>query len=251
MIIDRNKIFTLLFVIFFLEVSTFYVVKQYRKECSGGKYEKQMDVSRLKHARERKKVVDEYEKKKYLATGNNVYERTYNRENQSIKELIGNLSKEAIPKEWVSEVKIEEFTNFILLINTPYEKDNFRASAAIKYVMPIIRRASPYLQNIAFFDKHHKCIFYLDEKNIQELQKRDGLNERKIEEAKDRGEDFTLFNSIAIPIRLAHNHIYVPVTVYGDQGAHEEMMMLDTGASMTVLQFFNINIFYLGNILVF
>ena len=30
-------------------------------------------------------------------------------------------------------------------------------------------------------------------------------------------------------------HIFVPVTIYGDHGSYDEMMMLDTGASMTVL----------------
>ncbi|MDA3917339.1 MAG: hypothetical protein PF690_10235 [Deltaproteobacteria bacterium] len=59
----------------------------------------------------------EYDKKKHLATGETVFDRIYNSQGQSIIELIQRLSNEALPTSWSSDVKVEEFTHFILLIS--------------------------------------------------------------------------------------------------------------------------------------
>ena len=233
--IDRTKIFTVLFAIFFLEIFSFYAFRYHRKEGIVNKHNRQMDVNRFKYEKQKNKLINKYEKNKYRATGKNVYERIYNRENQNIIELINNLSKEALPKEWSSEVRVEEFTNFVLLIHTQYDENNLKTSVMIKHLIPIVKWATPYLQNVAFFNKHHRCIFYLDEKDIQVLKKREGLRNEAVEEARRKGEEFTLFNSVRIQLRLVQGHMFIPVTVYGDYASHDEMMMLDTGASMTVL----------------
>ncbi|MFH1621703.1 MAG: retropepsin-like aspartic protease [Candidatus Omnitrophota bacterium] len=233
--ITKIKIVYLLISIFLLEAAVFISIKQYRKGTITSKYNHKLDILKFEETKEKKKLMDRYEKEKYLATGRNAYERIYNKDNRDIVELIYNLSREALPASWNCEVKVEEFTNFILLIYLPYDSNQFKTTEGIKYALPIIKWSMPYLQNIAFFDNKHRCIFYLDENNISNLHRQGELVNKEIEQSKKRGEEFTLFNSISIPIKFINNHMFIPVTIYGDHGSHDELMMLDTGASLTML----------------
>lgn len=233
--ITKIKIVYLLVSIFLLETVVFISIKQHRKQTITSKYNHKLDILKFEETKEKKALMDQHEKEKYLATGRNAYERIYNKDNKDITELIYSLSREALPVNWNCEVKVEEFTNFILLIYLPYDSNQFKVTEGMKHVLPIIKWSMPYLQNIAFFDNKHRCIFYLDVNNITNLHSQGELVNKEIGESKKRGEEFTLFNSISIPIKFINNHMYISVTIYGDRGSHDELMMLDTGASLTML----------------
>jgi len=56
-----------------------------------------------------------------------------------------------------------------------------------------------------------------------------------IADARASGAVFRRFDSVQIQFTTRSGHIFLPVTVTGESGMHETSMMLDTGASMTVL----------------
>ncbi len=190
---------------------------------------------RLKHEKEKKALNDEFEKNRYLATGDNVYERIYNKQGQSIINLIEGLSKEAFPDNWQCEAKVEEFTNFILLVHAPVKNSEFQISEIMKYTIPIITYTKPYLKNVCLFDKNHKCILFFDGIALAELDAKRKLDSKTILDVKHKGEMFTRYNSVRIDCKKLRGHIFIPVTVSGEYGIHDCFMMLDTGASMTVI----------------
>ena len=52
---------------------------------------------------------------------------------------------------------------------------------------------------------------------------------------KKNGSDFTRYNSIKIPFKKVEGHIFLAATVTGNAGVEDCIMMLDTGASMSVI----------------
>ena len=58
-----------------------------------------------------RKLNNDYSQKKYLATGETVYDRIFNAKDQSIIELIQRIAAESLPKDWSCEVRVEEFTH--------------------------------------------------------------------------------------------------------------------------------------------
>lgn len=198
-------------------------------------YKKKEPVILLRHEREKEKLTLEYEKQKYLATGTNVYERVRNTQDQSIVEMLDQLAKEALPKEWECDVRVEEFTNFILLVRLDREKGTKNVSALLPYLYPLVDYGSPYLANVAVFDKQHKCYLFFDEQAIEEIKRTRSLSEQTVSRVKQQGANFRRYNSIEIPFTRRGGHIYVWVEVSGESGVDNVLMMLDTGASSSVI----------------
>lgn len=226
------KVSIILIVILLTEIAGFYIWTANKKAKLKEEYELKIKVIEVKKAQEKKKLRDNFEQSKYLATGKNVYERIYNTQGQRIITLISRLSREVFPEDWKSEVKVEEFTNFILLIQPKTGRDKPSVNYVAKYIIPVVRYTYPYLKNIAVFDKNHKCYLYFDENAIEQLRVSNSLDSEIIAKVKRQGLIFTKFNSISIDFQQVKGHIFIPAIV---GGAYECLMMLDTGASMTVI----------------
>ena len=179
-----------------------------------------------------KKIIDNFESEKHLATGNTVYHRIYNTEEQNIIDLLRRLSEEAFPEGWKCEVKVEEFTNFILLAQ--FDKNDGKPStpSVANYILPIITHGYPYLKNVAVYDEKHKCYLFFDENSLETIRSKGILSRKDIVDAERRGEEFSRFNSVRIDFEMIEEHMFVSVVV---GGTHECKMMLDTGASMTFI----------------
>jgi predicted aspartyl protease len=78
-------------------------------------------------------------------------------------------------------------------------------------------------------------LFIFDENALNELIKNKKLGTNAINEAKRNGEKFLRYNAIKIDFQEINGHIFIPVTVSGEYVSPEINMMLDTGASMTVI----------------
>ncbi len=191
---------------------------------------------KLQHERDKKELADEHEKDKYLATGRSVYDRIYNKENQTISDLIRGLAEEAFPNTWESTVTVEEFTNFMLLVHTTEEANDVALTGVAKFLTPVVSYSAPYIKNVAVFDKNHKCFLYFDETDLQRIGVSTELTKERISEIKKRGEEFSRYNSVQIPCKTIDGHLFVQTAVSGEYGVdYECVMMLDTGASMTVI----------------
>ena len=79
----------------------------------------------------------------------------------------------------------------------------------------------------------YKIIFYIVSGGLHKFNKNLGTN--VINEAKRKGEGFLRYNAIKIDFQEINGHIFIPVIVVGEYGSYETIMMLDTGASMTVI----------------
>jgi hypothetical protein len=61
------------------------------------------------------------------------------------------------------------------------------------------------------------------------------LGTNVINEAKRKGEGFLRYNAIKIDFQETNGYIFIPAIVVEEYGRYETIMMLDTGASMTVI----------------
>jgi len=234
----KNKLFKVLFILFvilLLELLTFFIINTYRCNEISKEYELKIDIERLNQEKEKKKLSDDFDKNKYLATGKNAYERIYNSRQKDIVDLIQKLSLEALPPNWKSEVKVEEFTNVILLIQNPRDEEDISVNEVAKYLIPILTYGGQYLKNVAVFNRKHQSYLYFDEEALGELIKNQTLSEKTVADIKNKGAGFTRYNAIKIDYEEKFGHIFIPVIVSGEYGSVECFMMLDTGASMTVV----------------
>ncbi len=150
----------------------------------------------------------QYMGKKHLATGATVYDRIYNTPDQSLKTLIERVAKEALPDDWSCEVKVEEFSNFILLISQPHntrEKDPVSVS---KYFPPIVKYCGFCLSNIAVLDHTHTSYMFFEEETLGYIEKYGSLSPPKqpnnrvvhllgpsmAEDVSALGQSFNMFN---------------------------------------------------------
>jgi hypothetical protein len=161
-------------------------------------HERQLNLVRYKHEEQKKKLADEFEANRYRASGETVFDRVYNAQNQDIGELIGRLAQEAFPPDWRCEVKVEEFTSFILLIQSKAERDQFVASKITEWLKPVLTYSSPYLANVAVFDKYHRCRLFFDESALKEIKESNQVSERLIADARASGAVFRRFDSVQI-----------------------------------------------------
>ena len=83
---------------------------------------------RIQFREKERRLNDEYRAKKYLATGQTVYDRIFNTPEQTLPELIERTALESVPNGWDCEVRVEEFSHFILLIYLPANAPSVEAS---------------------------------------------------------------------------------------------------------------------------
>lgn len=198
------------------------------------------DLKRVKHEIKKKELGDQFQKNKYLATGKDVYQRIYNTPGQSVIDLIMRLAQEAFPYEWKCEVGVEEFTNFILLVHASIdgrqiENDKGYIPKVIEYIIPVMTYTGGMLKNVCIFDSKHKCLLFFDEDTLYELYTTKRLSSKSIAAVRNKGSMFTRYNSVKIDFQQEAGHILLPVVVSGAGGIYECLMMLDTGASKTVI----------------
>lgn len=207
----------------------------YKNNTLKKEYELKIKTECLIQEKEKKTLIDNLQNNKFLATGKDAYERIYNKQGQDIVDLIQGLSSEAFPNTWKHEVKVEEFTNFILLIQVDISKDEPNISEVIKYLSPVMRYGRDYLNNVAVFDKRHRCYLFFDESALNKLNKAQTLNNEIIDDIKNKGKLFTRYNSLSINFQIEMGHILIPAIVSGEYGSYKCLMLLDTGASSTVI----------------
>ena len=229
------KLLTILLIILFIEIIVFFSLRYYQTNQLKDQFALKIEMEKLNQEKEKKAVEDEFEKNKYLATGKNVYERIYNNKQSDIVDLIQKLALEAFPNNWKIEVKAEEFTNFILLVQVDVKSNEPAVTDIIKYLVPVLDYSGRYLKNVAIYNEKHQCYLFFDENALNELIKNKKLGTNAINEAKRKGEGFLRYNAIKIDFQEINGHIFIPVIVVGEYGSYKTIMMLDTGASMTVI----------------
>lgn len=232
---NPRKIFIVLVAIFAVEAGIYFIYKNYKISDVEQLYRQRMDTESFDEEKEKKKLNDEFEKDKYLATGKDAYERIYNNKQQDITDLVQKLALEAFPNSWNIEVKVEEFINVILLIQVDKTNQEPTANEIAKYLEPMLAFSGKYLKNVAIYNKKHQCYLFFDEYILGKIAKQQVLDDASITEIKRSGEDFTKYNAVKIEFQEQYGHMLIPVIVAGDYGSYECTMMLDTGASMTVI----------------
>lgn len=233
------RIIALLLIVLIVEIVFLLVRNDSQRESLQRDFDRKIRVQRLNNEKEKQALEEEHETRKYQATGNNVYERIFNKEKQSILELLYDLSKESFPDDWDIQLKVEEFTNFILLVQIGKNTDKNNLNKIFKYIIPVLRHGSPYLSNVAIFDNKHKCYLFFDENTLKELKRTKSLRRSTIKKIKRQGKSFKRFNSIKIKCKKVNGHLYLPVQIYGNAGVKEDIMLLDTGASMSTISIEN------------
>ena len=199
------------------------VVKDYRKNL--------MQMALL-HANAINAAYPKFVQERYRATGSNVYERIYNTPKQSITELIRRLAEEAMPQGWECRVEVEEFTHFLLMAYVGQNQRVPSAQTAAKYLAPVMRYAGEYLSNASIYDRTHRRRLFFDTEALLQFESTKAIYKSGVYE---QAKSFTRFNSVKVDCQKVGNHFLVPVIVYGQEGAREVTMLLDTGASMTTI----------------
>lgn len=191
--------------------------------------------AKVEYQKKLRELEQEYEKKKHLATGNTLFDRIYNTQDQSIIELIQRISKEALPNSWSFDVKAEEFTHFILLIYLPHDSQKETPSQIVSHLGPVIKYCGWLLTDVAVFDKTHKSYLFFDKKMLVEIKRNGRLSKSSLYSAEKQGQSFTQFNSVTIECEKHESHLFLPIEVAGKRGIVTSYALLDTGASTTTL----------------
>jgi predicted aspartyl protease len=182
-----------------------------------------------------RKLNDYYSQKKYLATGQTVYDRIFNTKEQTVVELIQRMAAESLPNSWNCEARVEEFTHFILLVYLPHNCARVAAGQVAFYLMPVIKHCSWCLSNVAVFDRMHKSYLFFDNDTLKHLEGAGSLTDTLLAKAKQQGESFTRFNSTTLQCEKYEQHLIVPIEIAGSSGVVSCPALFDTGASTTML----------------
>jgi len=177
----------------------------------------------------------EYENKKHLATGKTVFDRIFNTQNQTIIELIKRISREALPDGWACDIKVEEFTHFILLIYLPHNSQSATLDQITASIRPIIEYCSWCLSDVALFDRKHKSYLFFDKTMLDQIQSGRSLSSDMLQLAGTQGTSFTRFNSVTVECEKLESHLWLPLEIIGSNGIVGCRALLDTGASITML----------------
>jgi predicted aspartyl protease len=196
-----------------------------------------MDRAEIEYRKGIRALEQDYNKKKHLATGKTVFDRIYNTEGQSLDDLILHISDEALPESWSSDVKVEEFTHFILLIYLPHNSQRVEASQVISFLGPILEYCGWLLTDIAVFDNTHQSYLFFDKSILDEIKNNGQLPEYLLARAEKQGQLFTQFNSITIECEKQESHLFLLIEVAGSSGVVTCYALLDTGASTTTLTY--------------
>jgi predicted aspartyl protease len=189
----------------------------------------------LEFKRKERELQQNYDTRKYLATGKTVYERIFNTQNQSVIRLIHRIAREALPDDWSCEVKVEEFTDFILLIYLPHNATQAEPMKVASYFAPILKYCNSYLSDVAVFDRTHTSYLFFDRQILQDIRKCGTVTSTFAERARQQGESFTRFNSVTIQCETHESHLFLPIEVTGPSGVLTCYALFDTGASTTTL----------------
>lgn len=186
-------------------------------------------------AQKLQELEEDFAERKYLATGKTTFDRIFNAKGQSIKELIQRLSEEALPDGWTSEVKVDEFTHFILMVAHPNIAGQVDPEIIASYLKPVMKYCEEYLKSAAVFDRNHTSYLFFDESLLEEVRSDKPLSDQMIEYAYDQGELFRRFDSVTIKGEKHYSHLYLPIEIAGPEYIISVKAMLDTGASITVI----------------
>ena len=145
------------------------------------------------------------------------------------------MAAESLPKSWKCEVRVEEFTHFILLVYLPHNLPSVEANDIASYLNPIIKHCSQWLTDISIFDSKHKSYLFFDNITIRHLEKMEHLTDELLEKVKQQGDSFTRFNSKTIQCEKHNGHLFLPIEITGPNGVLSCMALLDTGASITTI----------------
>lgn len=189
----------------------------------------------LEYKQKVRELEREYEKKKQLATGETVFDRIYNSQDQSIIDLTWRVSREALPEGWSYDVKVEEFTHFILLIYLPHNVQQVPPEQVVSYLRPILKYCGWVISDVAVFDKTHKSYLFFDKPMLVKIEKGKKLTKLMLDRAEKHGQSFARFNSVTIECEKHESHLFLPLEVAGLNGVVTCYALFDTGASTTTL----------------
>jgi len=189
----------------------------------------------LEHKKKFRELERKYEKKKHLATGETVFNRIYNSQDQSIIELIWRVSREALPEGWAYDVKVEAFTHFILLIYLPHNIQQLPPAQVVSYLRPILKYCGWVISDVAVFDRTHKSYLFFDKPMLVKIEKGNKLQKHMVDRAEKYGQSFSRFNSVTIKCEKHESHLFLPLEVAGLNGVVTCYALFDTGASTTTL----------------
>ena len=189
----------------------------------------------VEHKQTRRELELEYDKKKQLATGQTVFDRIFNTQDQNIEELILRVSREALPAAWSCDVRVEEFTHFILYIHLPHNPQRATPDQVVVYLHPILKYCGGYLSDVAVFDSTHKSYLFFDKSMLEAIKKDAGISRALARRSEQLGEVFTRFNSVTIECEKHESQLFLPLEVVGSNGVVTCYALFDTGASTTML----------------
>jgi len=189
----------------------------------------------MEHKQKLRELQREYESKKHLATGATVFDRIFNTQDQTITELIKRISNEALPTGWSCDVKVEEFTHFVLLIYLPHNAQRPKLDEIASLLQPIVKYCSWCLSDVAVFDRRHKSYLFFDKTILTRLKKGESLTTEAIDLATKQGSVFTRFNSVTVECEKYESHLLLPIEISGPSGIIVCRALFDTGASTTML----------------
>jgi len=189
----------------------------------------------LQFANNERKLNNDYSQKKYLATGKTVYDRIFNAKEQTIVQLIQRMAAESMPKGWNCQVRVEEFTHFILLVYLPNNLNRVEAGAVASYLIPVAKHCNQWLTDVSVFDLAHKSYLFFDKDAIEHIKREGKLTETLLGKVKQQGESFTRFNSTTIKCEMHQGHLFLPIEIIGSSNVQTCFALLDTGASVTTV----------------
>jgi len=189
----------------------------------------------LEYRKKERDLEQEYERKKHLATGKTVFDRIFNTQDQSVADLIKHISREALPDGWSCDVKVEEFTHFVLLVYLPHTSRPVAPAQMTSYLKPIIEYCSWFLSDVAIFDRTHKSYLFFDKTLLDEIGSVKAISKEMALRAEEQGQSFTRFNSITLECEKHESHLLLPIEVSGPNGVVTCLALFDTGATTTTL----------------
>ncbi len=192
-------------------------------------------VLQAKMQKRKLELVAEYDRKKHLATGKDAYQRIFNTPDQSISTLIERLTEESFPEEWDVDIRVEEFTHFIMLVYLPQNYARVEIEQIVPYLKPILQYSQDWLTDVAVYDSTHTSYLFLDKAALKDISGGRPLSKEALTLAQQRGKQFSRFNSTIIQCERRESHLYVPTEIFGPDGFATCWMLLDTGASMTMI----------------
>jgi predicted aspartyl protease len=145
------------------------------------------------------------------------------------------IADESLPGSWSCNVKVEEFTHFILLVYLPHNAPPPALSEVTTALQPIVNYCGSYLSDVAIFDRRHKSFLFFDSSMLQKVKSGQPLSKDMATRAANQGAMFTRFNSVTVDCEKYESHLLLPIEISGPNRIIGCRALLDTGASITML----------------